>query len=157
MKIQLLFLTASVLIFSGCGTDRVSVTGTVKFDDDTPLEIGVVKFIGEQTQATGRIQAGGKYRLGGIKENDGIKPGSYQVVVAGATTGGGSDGEQFVRFIDERYERANTSGLTCDVSGSTVFDITVTKPTKPEPPTPPRREVPALPTPTPASTPVAKS
>ncbi|GHT17947.1 hypothetical protein FACS1894189_4860 [Planctomycetales bacterium] len=108
-----------------------------------------MKFIGAQTHATGHIQAGGKYRLGGIKENDGIKPGSYQVVVAGASTGGGSNGEPFARFIDQKYEHAGTSGLTCDVSGSTTFDITVTKPTKAEPPTPPRGKVPDLPPPSP--------
>jgi hypothetical protein len=142
MKHIILLLSLFAICFSGCGTNRVSVTGTVKFDDGTPLEIGVVKFIGEQKQATGRIQAGGKYRLGGIKENDGIEPGSYRVVVAGATAGGGSDGVQFVRFIDKKYENAGTSGLTCMVDGSAVFDITVTKPKKPEPPTPPRPPIP---------------
>ncbi|MDR0609769.1 MAG: carboxypeptidase-like regulatory domain-containing protein [Planctomycetaceae bacterium] len=111
----------------GCGQPKV--TGTVKFDDGTPLTSGGVTFINLPYQATGAIKSNGSYEMYEIKPGDGVRPGTYQVTVS-ATTGGGSDGEPLVHLIDPKFENAGTSGLTCEVKGNTVFDIIVTKPVK---------------------------
>ena len=110
----------------GCGGGAV-VKGTVKFDDGTPLTQGGVVFVGTATQAGGTIQSDGSYFLYESKPGDGVTPGSYRVTVT-AQTGGGSDGQPIVDLVDPKFSNANTSGLTCDVKGTTTFDITVTKP-----------------------------
>jgi len=116
-----------LLFLCGCGGDHVQVTGTVKFADGSPLTLGTVKFIGDMTQATGKIKDG-TYVLGELKPGDGIKPGQYKVVVAGASTGGGTSGTPVIYLIDLKFEEAPTSGLTCEVKGRMKYDIKVEPP-----------------------------
>jgi hypothetical protein len=111
----------------GCGNPKV--TGTVKFDDGTPLTSGGVTFINSPYQASGAIKPNGSYEMFELKSGDGVRPGTYQVTVS-ATTGGGSDGIPLVHLVDPKFENPSTSGLTCEVNGNTVFDIIVTKPPK---------------------------
>jgi hypothetical protein len=118
-----------VIIFLICGCGQPKVTGTVKFDDGTPLTSGNVMFINSPYQATGTIKSNGSYELFELKPGGGVRPGNYQVTVS-AATGGGSDGVPLVQLIDTKFGSPSTSGLTCEVKGSTVFDITVTKPAK---------------------------
>jgi hypothetical protein len=122
----ILFVFVFPFIF-GCGHPKV--TGTVKFDDGTPLTSGGVAFINLPYQAVGTIKPNGSYEMYELKPGDGVRPGTYQVTVL-ATTGGGSDGTPLVHLIDPKFENPFTSGLTCEVKGNTVFDITVIKPVK---------------------------
>ncbi|MDR2441270.1 MAG: hypothetical protein LBE12_18060, partial [Planctomycetaceae bacterium] len=71
----------------------------------------------------------GSYEMYELKSGDGVRPGTYQVTVS-ATTGGGSNGEPLVYLVDPKFANPATSGLTCEVKGNTVFNITVTKPVK---------------------------
>lgn len=119
------FFALLLLVVLGCGNP--SVIGTVKFDDGTPLAQGVVQFNGSQTQATGMIQPNGTFAMFEKKPGDGVTPGNYKVTVI-ASTGGGSDGEPLVQLVDPKFAESSTSGLTCEVKGTTTFDITVTKP-----------------------------
>jgi hypothetical protein len=124
----ILFVFVFVLPFIfGCGHPKV--TGTVKFEDGTPLTSGGVIFTNLPYQASGMIKPDGSYELYELKPGDGVQPGTYQVTVL-ATTGGGSDGTPFAQLIDPKFGKPSTSGLTCEVKGNTVFNITVTKPTK---------------------------
>jgi hypothetical protein len=120
----ILFVFLFPLIF-GCGNPKV--TGTVKFDDGTPLTSGGVTFINSPYQASGAIKSDGSYELFELKSGDGVRSGTYQVTVS-ATTGGDSDGSPLVHLVDPKFENPSTSGLTCEVKGNTVFNITVTKP-----------------------------
>ncbi|MDR0336274.1 MAG: carboxypeptidase-like regulatory domain-containing protein [Planctomycetaceae bacterium] len=122
----ILFIFVFPLIF-GCGHPKV--TGTVKFDDGTPLTSGGVTFINLPYQAGGTIKSNGSYEIFESKPGDGVRPGTYRVTVS-ATTGGGSDGMPLVHLVDPKFENSSTSGLTCEVKGNTVFDIIVTKPAK---------------------------
>ncbi|MDR3197160.1 MAG: carboxypeptidase-like regulatory domain-containing protein [Planctomycetaceae bacterium] len=122
----ILFIFVLPFIF-GCGQSKV--TGTVKFDDGTPLTSGGVTFTNLPQQASGAIKSDGSYELYELKPGDGVRPGTYQVTVS-ATTGGGSDGTPLVHLVDPKFENPGTSGLTCEVKGNTVFNITVTKPKK---------------------------
>ncbi|MDR2756512.1 MAG: carboxypeptidase-like regulatory domain-containing protein [Planctomycetaceae bacterium] len=124
----ILFVFLLPFIF-GCGANHLKVKGTVKFDDGTPLTSGGVTFTNLPYQASGVIKSNGSYELYEQKLGDGVRPGTYQVTVS-ATTGGGSDGIPFVYLVDPKFENPSTSGLTCEVKGNTVFNITVTKPAK---------------------------
>ena len=125
MKDISLFFVALLLSLTGCGNP--SVKGTVKFDDGTPLTTGGVCFIAGSNTATGAIKSDGSYVLSESRAGDGVKPGHYKVTVS-AQTGGGSDGEPLVHLVDPKFGDPGTSGLTCEVKGSTTYNIAVTKP-----------------------------
>ncbi|MDR1383370.1 MAG: carboxypeptidase-like regulatory domain-containing protein [Planctomycetaceae bacterium] len=114
--------------FSGCG-ERVSVSGTVSFPDGSPLTQGFVVFENGGNQASGIINETGHYQMGENGNSNGITPGEYKVRVI-SESGGGSDGTPFVRYIADKYDNTNTSGLVCEVKGKTEFNITVEKSTK---------------------------
>ena len=125
-----------LLLVSGC-SGNVTVTGKVTFEDGEPLTAGRVCFQTETFLADGPLKADGTYTLGGAKENSGIPPGKYQVYITGAVTSPqllqaapGTTGafSAPVPLIHQRYADKNTSELTCEVKGRTVFDITVTPP-----------------------------
>jgi len=125
-----------LLLVPGC-SGNVKVTGTVTFEDGYPLTEGRVCFQTETFLADGPLKADGTYTLGGEKENSGIPTGTYQVYITGATTtpellqaAPGKTGvfSPPVPLIHQKFTDKSTSGLTCEVKGRTVFDITVTPP-----------------------------
>ena len=107
----------------GC-SQRVSVEGTVTYTDGTPLTFGTVIFERDTYQVIGSINADGHYRLREARPGDGILPGLYGVRVS-VQTGGTSDGEPVVKYVAEKYEYTETSGLSCKVERSCRFDFTV--------------------------------
>ena len=118
------------------------MTGKVTFPDGTPLTTGSVVFESEKLSATGKIQEDGTFQLGTVKENDGLPKGTYRVCVVGAVTYGPapqmSDNPYAPRptivlppsilLIDRKYASVETSDLTCNVTKSMTYDITVEKP-----------------------------
>jgi hypothetical protein len=122
-KYILFFICCLSVCVIGC-SGKVSVEGTVTYPDGTPLTLGTVIFERENYQVAGQINANGHYRLGEIREGDGVLPGNYAVRVS-AKTGGSSDGEPVVKYVAEKYENTATSGLTCEVNRSRRFDFTV--------------------------------
>lgn len=135
MKHLLFTLIVMGLVFiAGCG-HGASVKGKVTFSDGTPLTVGEVVFQTDSRMASGRIQSNGTYQLSGATESEGIPAGHYRVKIVGAydtsNTPPGTmpgDAKPPIPLIDAKYEKTETSGLVCDVKGTTVFDITVTKP-----------------------------
>ena len=78
-------LVLACLLFSGCGSGNVPLTGTVTFSDDgSPLTVGTVSFEGSRVRASGALDAKGKYIVGTEKERDGIPPGTYKIALIGA-------------------------------------------------------------------------
>ncbi len=141
-----LALLTSCLIFCslliGCNKNS-QVTGKITFPDGTPFTTGTVVFENEKTSANGRIQPDGTYRLGSVKENDGVPKGSYRVSISGAVTygaapeapkdpyasrGSASPLPASIPLINRKFFSAETSELKCDVKGNTVYDIQVEKP-----------------------------
>ena len=138
-----IFVGIAAALFSGCGNPRV--IGHVQFDDGTPLTVGEVIFESATQQARGPIDKSGNYVMETIKKGDGVPPGNYRVYVGGAVEATGKQllyypgGEpiptptprtypEMRSLIDLKHTNPATSGLTCDVKGSTKFNITVSKP-----------------------------
>ena len=128
-------VTVAVFLFSiaGCGS-KVSVSGKVTFDDGSPLTTGEVRFETTNFVSSGKIQSDGTYRLGTTSEKDGIPKGSYGVTVHAMGQPELTPGMRTEHvpppksLIDTKFGSTSTSGLTCEVKGSTTFNITVRKP-----------------------------
>ena len=142
--IQIGFL-ACFAIVAGC-SQNVKVTGKVTFEDGTPLTMGRVCFQTETMFADGPLKEDGTYTLGSLGENTGLPKGTYQVFISGATTppqlgagmgmnpGGGPGASTIGSYtpgtplINKKFTDRMTSELTCEVSGKTEYNITVTPP-----------------------------
>jgi len=134
-----IFVCTTFCFLVGCSPNS-KVTGKVTFEDGSPLTVGEVIFESETLQARGTIDTSGKYTMGTIKEKDGVPLGKYRVYIGGAAEptgnmipyGGGRDSTatrpEMRPLIGSKFFLPASSGLTCDVNGPTVFDITVTKP-----------------------------
>jgi len=140
MEIRLFagFFLGCLVVLCGC-SKNVRVTGKVTFEDGEPLTLGRVCFQTDTMFADGPLQPDGSYTLGSLGENTGLPKGTYQVFITGATTppqlgmgvGTGGTVGSFtpgVSLIHQKFIDRMTSGLTCEVKGRTVFDITVTPP-----------------------------
>ena len=137
MKINF-YLAAFALLLAflvGCG-GNVTVSGTVKFADGTPLDRGTVTFEDDKMMASGTIQKDGTYSLD-TGETKGIPLGTYKVSITGLNApivipptkiGGKVQVIPQVSPIHKRFENPTTSGLTCEVKGRTTFDIPVERP-----------------------------
>ena len=140
---SLLLLLIAIVLNVGC-SNKVSLSGTVTFDDGAPLTHGAVFFHSEKLSAQGIIQPDGTYIVGTDKTDDGIPRGTYQVYLVGTdhveykqTRTGVIDpitGENIdhrfrdeVRspIIDQKYANPATSGLTVQAGKTKTFDIKV--------------------------------
>jgi hypothetical protein len=125
------------LIMSGC-SGRVKVSGTVTFNDGTPLDFGQVCFTKDDLTFFGRINQKGYYTPGEYKDGDGIPPGTYQVWLARTVLSepildkNGEESERVNRIerVSRKFTAPETSPLTYEVkrSGSRKFDIIVERP-----------------------------
>jgi hypothetical protein len=124
-------VAVAIMLLPGC-SDRLTVTGSVKFADGTPLDEGMVicekKEGKEIVQARGQLSKDGRFRLGTFAPGDGVSPGHYRVLVVPR---GLTQAEMSAQgpIIDPKYSNYATSGITFEVkSGANSLDITVTKP-----------------------------
>lgn len=128
---QRLALLILLVIACGC-SDRVHVTGYVKFPDGSPLSIGEVRFVSEKMVFSGTLDKNGFYKIGSGDGANGIVPGKYEVSVERASVDGelkpGQEYVESVSLIAAKYTNYATSGLSCEVKGTTKFNITVEKP-----------------------------
>ena len=105
-----LFLGLLVLVScSGCGEPQIKASGTVKFEDGSPLTCGIVVLSNSQFQYTGKIESDGSFQLGGLVEKGGLPAGSYTASIQNAM-------EDDKLVIPVRY--------TSDVSSGLSFEIT---------------------------------
>ncbi|MCL2622454.1 MAG: hypothetical protein FWD31_02210 [Planctomycetaceae bacterium] len=123
----------------GCG-GGAKVTGKVTFEDGTPLTVGTVSFQTESEQMIGHIKSDGTYELSPNDRTIRIPKGDYKVCIVnayievGEPLKGANEREDFggrrmaQSVINTKYESTSTSDLTCKVDGTTVYNITVTKP-----------------------------
>jgi hypothetical protein len=129
-KLFSLSICTLILIFSGC-SNKISVTGIVKYADGSPLTIGSVIFENDKEQYFGQLNTEGKFNLGGIKSGDGIPPGLYKVRLAGTEETQDIENDRvIVKHVDNKYTNVATSGLTAEVGKQRTFDFIVEKPEK---------------------------
>ncbi|MGL4943793.1 MAG: hypothetical protein ACRC46_11465 [Thermoguttaceae bacterium] len=120
------------VFLSGC-SGGVGVTGKVTFPDGTPVTKGEVNFQSAKDLVSGTISPDGTYKLEGATKGSGIPAGTYQVFIVGTqvidTKGSPNPSDAVVtETVAKKFSNRETSGLTCEVKGATVFDIAVEKP-----------------------------
>ncbi len=139
IKSRVLWCVVGFFILTSLGCGGAYVSGKVTFDDGTPLTVGTVCFETDKEQMIGHIKNDGTYELSPNDRNKRIPKGLYKVCVTNAVVEVGNElrasgnradfgGRRMTKsIIDKKFESASSSGLTCDVKGTTVYDITVTK------------------------------
>jgi len=112
-----------LVVLSGCSSNQVPGSGTVKYDSGEPLQNGTVVFKTGQHQYTGEIGTDGTFQLGGLKDGDGLPPGTYKVAVLGFDTNDNL-------LVSEKFSDANRSGLSFEVKKGEKnhFEVVVAKP-----------------------------
>jgi hypothetical protein len=97
---------------SGCGSG-FKVTGKVTFSDGQPLTVGKVIFTNGQISAYGKINSNGEYRLGLIKDGDGIPAGTYQVYITEAFQLGDNYFDQCFDRLKNIKQRSDRIKVLC--------------------------------------------
>ncbi|MDR3109098.1 MAG: carboxypeptidase-like regulatory domain-containing protein [Planctomycetaceae bacterium] len=112
----------------GCGSKGFRVDGKVTLSDGKPVARGQITFTSDTFSAGGETIADGTYTI------HNIPAGTYRVTVK-ASGESQSDPKVDVAdvkpakpVVDKKYNDPATSGLTCEVKGSTSYDITVEPP-----------------------------
>lgn len=115
-----LLLFAAVFL-CGCGSGRVAVSGTVVYDDGSPVEEGTVcgeLVEGDSFMVQGNIK-NGAFSLGTSRPGDGAKPGKYKILVQCRALGDAELAQGKKPAIDGKYGVYETSGLTLEVTTAT--------------------------------------
>ncbi len=110
MRTIIAFTFLSVFVLTGCGDP--SVTGTVKYQDGTPLTTGTVILQNEKSQGLGELQKDGSFDLYQFKPGDGLKRGVYKGYITGAVAIDDNNATTF--FLPEKYGDINQAGITYD-------------------------------------------
>jgi len=125
---HLLSMLLACLLLCGCASDHEPLSGTVTYEDGSPLTLGEVIFVTDSFQAVGTIQSDGTYTVGSLDIDDGLPAGTYRVYISNAVDLGEEiDSEADDKpLVAEKFTSADTSGLTCDIPAEgNKFDITV--------------------------------
>ncbi|MDR2115150.1 MAG: hypothetical protein LBP87_02090 [Planctomycetaceae bacterium] len=135
-KFLLLFFFVILPVFIGC-SNKVKVSGHVKFTDGEPVTLGEVCFGTKDRTYFGRINKNGYYTLGEIKDGDGIPPENYTVWLSGTVLSepildqNNDETGKFkeIELVDRKYTEQKVSTLTFEVKhGVNKFDFTVERP-----------------------------
>ncbi|MDR2761380.1 MAG: hypothetical protein LBB88_02115 [Planctomycetaceae bacterium] len=126
-NLQISFLAlAGLILFSSCSNGYVQFGGKVTDSNGQPYTKGYVVFSNGKVSARGKLQSDGTYKLGSLKDSDGLVLGAYQVSISGhheyIET---PNGLIPVSDIDAKYESGSTSGLSCEVTKGGHFDFNV--------------------------------
>jgi hypothetical protein len=124
-------ISLAVIAVAGCGRSGLHpVRGRVAFADGSPLPTGrVVVSYGDGTASSGSINPDGTFRVGTLKQSDGMRPGTYRVAVKDAYVEVQKNGETVSEpLVHKRFADPATSGLEFTVPDKTVWEIVVEKP-----------------------------
>ena len=124
-------ISLAVIAVAGCGRSGLHpVRGRVAFADGSPLLTGrVVVSYGDGKASSGSINPDGTFRVGTLKQSDGMRAGTYRVAVKDAYVEVQKNGETVsVPLIHKRFADPATSGLEFTVPDKTVWEIVVEKP-----------------------------
>ncbi|MGL4942722.1 MAG: hypothetical protein ACRC46_05985 [Thermoguttaceae bacterium] len=123
----------AVLSFAaGCGA-KTPLQGKVVFSDDqSPLTVGTVLFTSSTFLARGEIKPDGTFVVESAAEGDGIPPGTYQVVISGATKDAGTDASGMPKsesLINPDVLNGSPTPLNIEITSATKkLELTVEKP-----------------------------
>lgn len=120
------FTVFCVALVPGCSNNKTQVTGTVRFEDGSPLTVGTVVMQQGDRICQGDLQADGSFSMGVLKKGEGITPGSYQVAIQGAMA------DMSTYLIDPKFATPSTSDITMEVrkGEKNTLDIVVSPPAK---------------------------
>ena len=111
MRTITIFISIALLTLVGCSDPRVS--GTVKYQDGTPLTVGTVVLQNDKSQGIGELQKDGSFELYQFKKGDGLKKGVYQGYISGASIVPDRESPT-IQLIPEKYSAMETSGIIYD-------------------------------------------
>lgn len=106
-----------VLLLTGC-SGNVAVSGTVVYDDGSPVEEGTVcgeLADGGRAMVQGSIKDGA-FALGTERPGDGVLPGKYKILIQCRALGDAELAEGKRPAIDGKYGSYERSGLELDVT-----------------------------------------
>ena len=124
-----------VSLLIGCGESRVPtypVSGTVVFDDGSPVRTGTVELasVDQKLTATGKIGDDGSFVLGTFTSNDGACAGNHRVIVMQMIINDGTVNhtKDHGQPVDPMYASYGFSPLTATVAAqdSNTLKLTVT-------------------------------
>ena len=118
----------------GCNGGRLSVEGSVKYPDGTPVPGGTViaeatvdgKLVGIQ----GNIEPDGSFKLGGTTPGDGALPGKYRAMIMPVALSDADLSAGKTPALGGKYAKMDSAGIQFEVAqGMGPLTITVDKPT----------------------------
>ncbi|MDR1485607.1 MAG: hypothetical protein LBT09_12390 [Planctomycetaceae bacterium] len=119
-----------VLFLAGCGQTKVE--GKITFPDGTPLSKGKIIFESDIHTLSAVVQSNGTFRMGMLKDGEGIPCGKYKVGITEAFDAKYSDKPvppEITHFIAEKFRSPKTSGIEYDIQKTTKdISIVVEKP-----------------------------
>jgi len=117
--------------FVGCSQGTL-ITGTVRYEDGTPITHGNVVFDSAKESFVGEITSDGKYATGRLKQNQGIPDGVYTVWLSSteereAFSVGPAIDYRVTELVAPEYRSPASSPLRFEVKrgGERTFDIVV--------------------------------
>ncbi|MDR1480673.1 MAG: carboxypeptidase-like regulatory domain-containing protein [Planctomycetaceae bacterium] len=108
-----------ILFLTGCG--QIKVEGKVSFPDGAPLPVGKVVFEDSKSTFTANIKKDGTFRMGMLKDGEGIPAGKYKVAIADALgLEQAAPGKQPVQknLVAPKFRTTATSGIEYDIQKS---------------------------------------
>jgi hypothetical protein len=127
-------LALGVALLAGCGSGSYPVRGQVVWSDGSPakeLAGGTVSFESQAADisARGDIAPDATFSLSSLKKDDGLPPGTYQVLVAppdpDVSEDKNSPAVQGRRMIPAKYQSYESSGMEVTVEAK-QNDVTLT-------------------------------
>jgi hypothetical protein len=134
MKNILLIVVLTISVtFIGCTERGAVISGTVKFQDGTPVTSGEIAFTNGKFSFFGSIKADGTYIAGNMKEAGKIPQGNYTVYLSGVNKNEIDIAAKSVRkiiIVDPKFCSPETSDLAYSVKtgGQCSFNAVVPKP-----------------------------
>jgi hypothetical protein len=121
------------VFLAGCGSGHVAISGTVVYDDGSPVEEGTV--CGELVEGGTHMAQGeiknGAFSLGTTRPGDGVKPGNYKIMIQCRALGDAELAQGKVPAIDKKYGSYELSGLKLDATAAkTDVQFVVQRPGK---------------------------
>jgi len=130
---RIIWLLTALFVLSGCWSGRHNVTGTVTFEDGSPLTQGTVAgeatVDGKLVAVQGSVKKDGSFEWGTERPGDGAFAGTYRVIVLPRALGDAEISQGKVPDVDRKFTRYESSNISFEVkSGTNTLNIKLPKP-----------------------------
>jgi hypothetical protein len=120
MRLLALLMVFVLLVASGCGQNKIKVTGKVSLKKGGPLPGGMVVLSpnegGLEGGARGYLQEDGTFVVSTDSPGDGLLAGKYKVLVVHPPKKGGEDAPPGPLLFHPKYGDFTSSGLVADIT-----------------------------------------